>query len=450
MRKVTTLLLVFCLILSISPISATESVIILDDPELKYLSSAFYNLEGTAPLESIVKVNGKDAEMFRRFESTVPLNPAPSYTRIKIEVLDENKNLIESQALQIENYRKTEIIFYTNGLTMTVNGCTTAIDVLPQKVGIHMYVPFKYICEGFFGKSSTWDEESQIETFSGGGYDVSIPLDSEYFYVNGEKKKFFQHEPIRAGGETLVPKWLPEEAFDCKNPGGRYSNTIIFEKEFHPEKDFEEMIPNPESAIEFVKLQKSVIDKQTIDLKGNIPNEYSVKLNGETAEIYQKFRKTINIIEKPADNPVFIEVFDENDEFVESKNIDLSDDEVLMMTWIDKPNMLINGKVKAYGVSPYIINGSSIVPIEAIIEAFDLESSYLGESKTYVIRNGQVKIELPQDECFFIVNGIIAATSAPSVVIIDNQATVPLRAIVEALGLCVEWIAAEKIVKVTK
>ncbi len=450
MKKFIALLLVMGLVVSAGIIWATESVIILDDPELKAYVATEYHLEGTVPLGTSVKVNGADVEMFRRFESVVPLNPAPSYTHIKVEAFDEDNNIIENQTLHIENYYKTEVVFTLDKNTMLINGDEIEIDAPARKSGIYLYVPFDDVCKAFYGKGSTWDEETQTETFSGGGYDVSIPFDSKYYYVNGEKKKLFQHRPFRVDNKTFVPHWFPEDALDCTRPWSNDKNTVEYVKEFHPEKDFEVSEENENSVIDFDGFRTSLISEPELGIKGEIPDKTIIMVDGKDLELIQKFRTTVSLKNEPTMTPVRIEAFGKDGKILETKEEMINGfDGIYIKLWLGKSEMQVKREMVPIDVPPQIVYDRTMVPIRAIADGFDAETTWINETKTIIIEFGSTRILLPLGSKISTVNGQDVTLDVAAQVI-NGRALVPIRFIIEAFDAEITWFAAERSIEIRK
>lgn len=100
------------------------------------------------------------------------------------------------------------------------------------------------------------------------------------------------------------------------------------------------------------------------------------------------------------------------------------------------------GQTLTMDVAPMIVNDRTMVPIRFISETLGGEVNWVDEDemqKTVVIYNGML-LELPIQSTEIYVNGEIKTIDVPSQ-IINDRTMVPLRAIVEGLGMKVDYAA---------
>lgn len=107
---------------------------------------------------------------------------------------------------------------------------------------------------------------------------------------------------------------------------------------------------------------------------------------------------------------------------------------------INKPDTYVFGKKTAIDVPPMIVSDRTLVPVRFIAEAFGADVSWDGDAKKVTVKNGDNTIELYIDKAEITVNGTVSALDAAAG-IIDGRTMLPLRAVVEALGKEVFWDA---------
>lgn len=94
-------------------------------------------------------------------------------------------------------------------------------------------------------------------------------------------------------------------------------------------------------------------------------------------------------------------------------------------------------------VLPQIKNGTTLVPVRAVTEAFDAAVTWNGEDRTVTVKSGDTEIVLTIDSAKAIVNGEEKElTAAPEIV--EGRTIVPVRFIAQALGMDVEWDDASR------
>jgi iron complex transport system substrate-binding protein len=100
-------------------------------------------------------------------------------------------------------------------------------------------------------------------------------------------------------------------------------------------------------------------------------------------------------------------------------------------------SVLLDGKKVSFGVSPQVVNGSTMVPYRALAEAVGAKVEWDGKSKATITKSG-TKVELTIGQKTATVNGkSVSLDVAPFTQ--DGSTLVPLRFVGESLGLWVNW-----------
>ncbi len=89
-------------------------------------------------------------------------------------------------------------------------------------------------------------------------------------------------------------------------------------------------------------------------------------------------------------------------------------------------------------VQPLISDGRTLVPVRFIAESFGADVDWNGDTKTVTVKNGGKEINLTLGSAEITVDGTKSALDVPAQSI-EGRTMVPLRAIVEALGKEVFW-----------
>lgn len=115
---------------------------------------------------------------------------------------------------------------------------------------------------------------------------------------------------------------------------------------------------------------------------------------------------------------------------------------VTMVLQIDNPGMKVNGIERevdpGYGTKPILIEGRTSLPIRAIVEAMGGTIEWEQAEKKLSINVGERSLDFWVDRNDFIVNGVSKTTDVPPVVI-NGRTMLPLRVVVENLGCHLEW-----------
>ena len=132
---------------------------------------------------------------------------------------------------------------------------------------------------------------------------------------------------------------------------------------------------------------------------------------------------------------------EENDED-EAKTIDKVQEEkqkeskVLITIGSEMLDKVDNGvrTLKAMDTKPYIKGGRTMLPLRYVAEALGYKVAWLSETRTAVIMDIGLRVEIPVDSSFIIVNGV-KYTSDVKPEMCKNRIMLPIANIARALGL---------------
>jgi hypothetical protein len=110
--------------------------------------------------------------------------------------------------------------------------------------------------------------------------------------------------------------------------------------------------------------------------------------------------------------------------------------------------MTVNGKVVQLDAAPEIVNGRTFLPLRAISEALGATVDYIADTQGITVVLGTNTIGLQIGNTSAVVNGTVMTLDAPPY-IKNSRTMVPLRVIAEGLGAQVEWDPALRVVTIT-
>jgi hypothetical protein len=110
--------------------------------------------------------------------------------------------------------------------------------------------------------------------------------------------------------------------------------------------------------------------------------------------------------------------------------------------------MTVNGKVVQLDAAPEIVNGRTFLPLRAISEALGATVDYIADTQGITVVLGTNTIGLQIGNTSAVVNGTVMTLDAPPY-IKNSRTMVPLRVIAEGLGATVEWDPALRVVTIT-
>jgi len=127
--------------------------------------------------------------------------------------------------------------------------------------------------------------------------------------------------------------------------------------------------------------------------------------------------------------------------------IGLSLNEIIFQ--IGNPMMSVNGAQKEIdpgnGTTPVLVNGTTLLPIRALIESMGGKVSWEGNEQKVTVELGSDRIELWINRKSALVNGSQKELDVPAQ-LINSKTMLPLRFVTENLGCTVHWNGAERII----
>lgn len=121
--------------------------IILDQPNPSLIEEDAYKVEGEIPIGHTVKVDGVDAEIFRKFRHTITLKEAPSFTDVDIEITDTEGVTSNLDTYYIENVFIQRLWCQRDNLVFTINGNEYLFQEPPQIINGSFMLPLRAIAE---------------------------------------------------------------------------------------------------------------------------------------------------------------------------------------------------------------------------------------------------------------------------------------------------------------
>ena len=112
-------------------------------------------------------------------------------------------------------------------------------------------------------------------------------------------------------------------------------------------------------------------------------------------------------------------------------------------------SILIDGNVLKTDQPPVLINNRAFVPMRAIMEKLGLEVSWDAKTKTVTGINDTISISLTIGQKYAVVNGETVPLEVPAQSV-NGRTLVPARFLAESLGYTVNWNPAEKVIRIDK
>mgnify|MGYP000927463070 CR=1 FL=1 len=110
--------------------------------------------------------------------------------------------------------------------------------------------------------------------------------------------------------------------------------------------------------------------------------------------------------------------------------------------------VVLDGKILSFEQNPFIENGRTLVPMRAIFEALGASVSWDGETKTVTSQKENTTVKVTIDQAEMEVNGEKKVLDVPAK-IVNDRTFVPLRAVSEAFGAKVDYVAESKVILIS-
>jgi len=101
-------------------------------------------------------------------------------------------------------------------------------------------------------------------------------------------------------------------------------------------------------------------------------------------------------------------------------------------------NILVKGVNVKFDTPPVVKSGRTLIPVKALSEAFGAEVKWVAAERKVIITKGDIQIVFILDSNKIYVNGVEKIIDVPACSI-NSRTVVPLKFIVEQLGLTVNW-----------
>lgn len=120
---------------------------------------------------------------------------------------------------------------------------------------------------------------------------------------------------------------------------------------------------------------------------------------------------------------------------------------ILIRLMIGKAVIEINEEERPLPAAPYIKNSRTMVPLRALSEAFGFIVEWIAENQEIILTLDQKKIHFYIGKPMVMVNEeVITIDAAPEIV--KSSTFVPLRVVSEILGATIEWNASEQSIRI--
>lgn len=108
------------------------------------------------------------------------------------------------------------------------------------------------------------------------------------------------------------------------------------------------------------------------------------------------------------------------------------------ITVLSVDSIIIKGKSVKFDTPPVIKSGRTLVPLKGIAQAYGADVKWVAAENKIVVTKGTTEIVLKLDSNKIYVNGVEQTIDVPATSI-NGRTVVPLKFIIEKMGLLVKW-----------
>lgn len=117
------------------------------------------------------------------------------------------------------------------------------------------------------------------------------------------------------------------------------------------------------------------------------------------------------------------------------------------VTVLPVENIIVKGAKVKFDTPPVIRSGRTLIPVKALSEAFGAEVKWISAERKVLITKDNTEIVLQLDNNKIYVNGVESKIDVPACSI-NGRTVVPIKFIVEKMGLLVKWDSDSQVVEI--
>jgi Copper amine oxidase N-terminal domain len=214
------------------------------------------------------------------------------------------------------------------------------------------------------------------------------------------------------------------------------------------------MCPNSSKNIEgelvLADMNPIVYDQSSHTIEGTIPPGATLKIGEEIIETSGEFQHTLELDKSPSLTTKIVQMLDKKGNVIQEEKVTVENVRN-MNVWIqiDNPEMMVDGKVVMLDVPATNIDGSILLPLRVIGDAFDTKVDWAVQSKNITVlwKNKQVDLQINNKTAK--INGEAFELDTPAQML-DDRTMVPIRFVAEAFGAEVKWSKEDASVTITQ
>lgn len=302
--------------------------------------------------------------------------------------------------------------------------------------------------------SATHDLNDDSRNSSSSSSGSSASTNPEYAALYAEKERLSvqidstkdQLDAVEKGGDAALISRLTLELRDLKNQKDAVEMKMmqmIGDDRFKPFDDSKHRV---EGELEALKAQRDAVERELLRLRTELASLSSsadaallADLNRRIAE--QETLKSslqIQIRDKKTAIRDFLRKLYSDDEWNTASNLQTTLNQMPGLKALPLNSILVTGKEVKFDTPPVISSGRTLIPVRAIAASLGATVLWNEQEQKITIQKGSTLLEFEIGDDSMKFNGNSVKLEVPAQ-IINGRTVIPLRAMVEGLGLSIEW-----------
>lgn len=302
--------------------------------------------------------------------------------------------------------------------------------------------------------SATHDINDDSKSSGSSSSGSSLSTNPEYAAFYAEKERLStqidsiknQLDSAEKGGDAALISRLTLQLRDLKNQKDTVEmkmQQLIGDDRFKPFDDSKHRV---ETELEGLKTQRDAVEKELLRLQtqlgalGTSPDaSVLADLNKRISEQEAlKISLQTQIQEKRIAIRDFLRKLYSDDEWNTANSLQTTLNQIPGMKALPLNSILVTGKEVKFDTPPVISSGRTLIPVRAIASSLGATVLWNEQEQKITIQKGSTVLEFEIGDDSMKLNGNSVKLEVPAQ-IINGRTVIPLRAMVEGLGLSIDW-----------
>ncbi len=308
--------------------------------------------------------------------------------------------------------------------------------------------------DGSSSNSGGSDDPATHDLNDDSGSSAALSSSPEYATLYAEKERLSnqidsvknQLDSVEKSGDSALISRLTLELRDLKNQKDTVEmkmQQILGDDRFKPYDDSKHRV---ETELDALKTQRDAVEKELLRLRTQLDSlgtsaDASVLLDLKKQISEQEALKAslqTQIQEKKVAIRDFLRKLYSDDEWNTASSLQTTLNQMPGIKALPLNSILVTGKEVKFDTPPVIASGRTLIPVRAIAASLGATVLWNEQEQKITIQKGSTVLEFEIGDDSMKLNGNSVKLEVPAQ-IINGRTVIPLRAMVEGLGLSIDW-----------